>query len=353
MRQRMMKKSFESTNLLMSRDTKSWILKNIDLYTMLYDESLKGVEISADVFNDIEHPPRKFKWKHHFKHFQNAYALHDSRKKSIYYDEEFDILYVVPNNKSDENMKLGGINVTGQVHLLWRYVFLKDELLFGQDSEFNIYKSYIFMPTPQKLRFTFLAVFVQILLTIAICYDLWDGWPFGFEDGAVNHELATKMLSATVFILLSIQTNRTTGLYFRFYEKIGLMFKLPWYLLICDFISNIIISVVITLFSYMFLVQSESYSDLVLNSFALTFVAQIDDMVNTFDSDEEVVITQDLRAFWRTDCVVPRKITYQFGDFGGLLWSPFVILESMWTGAKALRSVFIKQKHATMLDMEI
>ena len=74
-------------------------------------------------------------------------------------------------------------------------------------------------------------------------------------------------------------------------------------------------------------------------------MSEIDDMVNTFDSDEDVVIQADLRAFYRADCVVRRKITYKWREFGRLLWSPFVIFESIWYGFKSLGSVFILQKH--------
>ena len=164
-----------------------------------------------------------------------------------------DVLYALENS-SDDNMVLGGTNVTGEVHLLWRYVYLKNTILAGQDAEFNIYKSYIFDPTPQKLVFTFLAVLVQLTLTIAICWDIWTGYAFGYEDGLNDYEISVQFISVAVFILLSIQTNRTTSLYFKFYEKIGIMFCLPWYLLICDFLSNIVVSIVITLFSYLFLI---------------------------------------------------------------------------------------------------
>ena len=62
--------------------------------------------------------------------------------KSIYYDREFNLLYVIPNDKTDQNMRLGKINVTEQ-HIYYGDMYLKDVLLKGQDSEFNIYKSYI------------------------------------------------------------------------------------------------------------------------------------------------------------------------------------------------------------------
>eukprot|EP00483_Globobulimina_turgida_P013201 UN13225 len=158
------------------------------------------------------------------------------------------------------------------------------------------------------------------------------------------------MLSGGVFVLLSIATNRTTQLYYIFYQRIGLMFSIPWYLLWCDFLSNIFVSITITLVSYLFLIQSESYTDLVLNAFALQFVAEIDDMVNTFDSDEEVVLQADLRAFYNTDCAVPRKISYTWREFIGVLWSPFGIFLSIWTGFKAVSSVFIAQRHKLALD---
>ena len=186
-------------------------------------------------------------------------------------------------------------------------------------------------------------------MTTAICYDIWQVRWWGFGDGVGETETTIKLLAGLIFVLLSIATNRTTSLYYKFYENVGLMFGIPWYLLFCDFISNIVVNITITLFSYLFLCESEDYTDLVLNAFALQFVAEIDDMLNTFDSDEDVVLNADLRAFWKGDCVVPRQITYQWRDFVGVLWAPFGILQSIITGCKSLLSVFINKKHKSVL----
>ena len=64
-----------------------------------------------------------------------------------YYDTDFDLLYYA---KSDA-MHFGGENVTSQVLCIWRFVFLRDILLKGQDSEFNIYRSYYFDPLTDKV----------------------------------------------------------------------------------------------------------------------------------------------------------------------------------------------------------
>ena len=160
LKKRMKEREFSKGEL--TEDTKKWIISNIDLYYSLCMETIRGLQITTDVFTDIDYPPRKFQIDRHFKQFAHLYAIYDVNKSGIYYDQECDVLYAIPNEKSDENMQIGGINVTGQIHLLWRYVYLKDEILAGQDSEFNIYKSYLFEPTPTKLVYTLLAVVVQV-----------------------------------------------------------------------------------------------------------------------------------------------------------------------------------------------
>eukprot|EP01083_Nonionella_stella_P070805 189651_1 len=345
LKQRMTDKGFAREKLC--SDTIDWISSNTPLYQNICESATQCEKLTSDMFSDIDYPPHKYRISGQFKQFASRYAAYDKDKTGIYYDKECDVLYALPN-QNDDNMRLGGLNVTREVHLLWRYVFLKDEILAGQDAEFNIYKSYIFEPSAEKLVFCFIAMTVQLALTSAICYEIFQGVPFGFDDGVEGDELVIKILSGGVFVLLSIGTNRTTKMYLQFYEEIGCMFALPWFILFADFLSNIVIPIVITLVSYLFLATSESFTDLVLNSFALTFVAEIDDMVNTFDSDEEIVLQADLRAFYKTDCAVPRRIIYTWRHLAGVLWSPLGIFQSIRTAFLALKSVFISQKHKAL-----
>lgn len=334
-----------------SSETIQWLESNDNIYVELCESNISGAQLTADSFAMINYPPNKYDFVPHFKEFQNLYG-HKQGKMQIYYDKICKVLYALDGANMD-NIYLGGMDVTNQVHLLWRFVFLKDNVLSGQDSEFNIYKSYIFNPHPLKLMFSFVAILVQLVLTVAMCYDILDGWPF-VEALEKQSEYTASVIyvSILVFILLSISTNRTTSLFFDFYENIGIAFHIPWYFIICDFLSNIVISTTITLFSFLFLLTSESYTDLVLNAFALTFVSEIDDFVNTFESDEDYLLQTDLRAFLKTDCSVPRVIEYKYSDFIQFLWSPFGIFISIWTGIKSFITLFVVKKHRNILKME-
>merc|ERR1711933_546862 len=151
--------------------------------------------------------------------------------------------------------------------------------------------------------------------------------------------------SVLAFCYISYSTNGTAKLFASFYKDIYLVYDIPWFLVFCDFFSNIICAMYICLLSLFFLIQSGSYGDLVLNSFALTFLVEIDDMVNIYDSDEEVVIIQDLREFIKTNCKSPREIHYKGTDFLQVLGSPAMILHTMWIFFQQFYQLFIKRVH--------
>eukprot|EP01084_Bolivina_argentea_P282099 482802_1 len=53
-----------------------------------------------------------------------------------------------------------------------------------------------------------------------------------------------------------------------------------------------------SLCSFFFLIQSETIIDVVLNAFALTFIIELDDMANIFESDEDYVILADMKKWY-------------------------------------------------------
>ena len=61
-------------------------------------------------------------------------------------------------------------------------------------------------------------------------------------------------------------------------------------LMYIDPFSNVLIGTIICLVSFFYLLQSETITDVVLNSFALTFIIELDDMANLFESDENVLL---------------------------------------------------------------
>ena len=135
------------------------------------------------------------KWKKHKRHKYHR-GKHDDAKDDddddkddanyqIYYDPDFDILYF----SEVSSFYFGGENITKQVQLLFRYVYLKEVLLKGQDTEFNIYRSYYMDPSREKVAMGLLALMLQIILTAAISVDVFNDFT---KDGLnPGHPLIT------------------------------------------------------------------------------------------------------------------------------------------------------------------
>ena len=66
-------------------------------------------------------------------------------------------------------------------------------------------------------------------------------------------------------------------------------------IIILDFISNVLIGLLICCLSLPFLMKSETLTDATLNSFALTFILELDDIVNVFQNDTDYLIDQDVK----------------------------------------------------------
>ena len=79
-----------------------------------------------------------------------------------------------------------------------------------------------------------------------------------------------------------------------------------WPIFILDFISNIVVGLVVVFFCFIYLLLSEDISEVILNSFALTFIIELDDFVNLFESDESFLLLQD----W-DNCVISTKTYYR------------------------------------------
>ena len=254
-----------------------------------------------------------------------------------YYDCDFDVLYYA---KADA-MHYGGENVTSQLLCIWRFIFLRDVLLKGQDSEFNIYRSYYLDPLEGKIAMAVLSLGLQIVLTVALSHYVYMRWELIWEQD--DPLIITTSIMAFCFI--SYSTNGTMNLFRRFYKDIGLAYELPLFLLVCDYVSNIVLASYICCLSLFFLLQTQDYEDLVLNSMALTFIIELDDVINIYDSDEEVVIMADLRSFAKTNCESPRKIQYWARDFGGILFAPMLVLYTFWVVVEQFYKLFIKRGH--------
>lgn len=78
--------------------------------------------------------------------------------------------------------------------------------------------------------------------------------------------------------------------------------KISWVIFALDFISNILIGLVVVFFCFIYLLISENISEVILNSFALVFIIELDDFANLFESDEGFLLDAD----WN-NCVISTK----------------------------------------------
>merc|ERR1712039_984019 len=112
------------------------------------------------------------------------------------------------------------------------------------------------------------------------------------------------------FCFLTYTTWNSVSLFSAWYRYLPLGYQVPFTIVFFDYISNVLLEAYICLLSLLFLAQSPDLTELVLNAFALNFIVRIDDIINVFDADEEVVIMADLRAFEANNCEAPRVVNW-------------------------------------------
>lgn len=109
--------------------------------------------------------------------------------------------------------------------------------------------------------------------------------------------------------------------------------------------SNVFCEAYLTLISVIFLAQSPDLTEMVLNAFALNFIVRVDDIINVFDSDEEVMIMQDLRAFDKSNCITPRDIRFRAYDYLAVLLVPMRIFEILYVLVEQLYLLLLTKKY--------
>merc|ERR1719242_1687562 len=321
-----------------------WMDSNKEMVAKMKSNEKLGVGITAEDFSDLSNPPYRMT-KDDYKMFLGNYdqmqhftnASNPEGHFQAYYDTDFDTLYFA---KTDV-MHYGGENVTSQVLCMWRYVFLRDVLLKGQDAEFNIYRSYYLDPQEGKIVLSVLSLALQIALTVSISIAVFNGW----DDIKTQKNPLVIVCSVLAFCFISYSTQGTGRLFRRFYKDIGLAYDLPLFMMLCDYISNVLISWYICCLSLFFLLQTDGLEDLVLNSMALTFIIELDDVINIFDSDEEVVIIADLTKFAETNCESPRKIQYKAKHFVGVLFAPIIVVGNLHLVVEQFYKLFLRKGH--------
>eukprot|EP01083_Nonionella_stella_P230087 813732_1 len=209
--------------------------------------------LTNENFTDMIAPPHRLTEKD-CRFFLISYeALHklfDEDGFKAYYDEELKVLYY-----DDDTPELSmAHDVTIYVLMLWRYVFLHNILLKGQDNEFNIYRSFYFAPDEFKIPMALLALLVQIVLSVGITIHIADNFEYIYER---DLDVFVTICSLFVFGLISMSAYSTATAFVKFYENIYYAYDVPWFFVVCDFISNMVMSSYICAISLFLLMQSE------------------------------------------------------------------------------------------------
>ena len=205
-------------------------------------------------------------------------------------------------------------NITEPLWISHRYHWIINGCLYGQDAEFNIFRSlcfvrYDYVTDPKLATWYFLnsmnlnhliripigilCLALQILLTIGIVMEVVDNWDIDemFENSDTKSMII--IISIFTFSFISYTFVFTVIKFFQFYINMSKVFMISWWIIVFDFISNIIIGFLLCMVSWFYLLQSESIADVVLNSFAMTFILELDDLANLFESDEDKLIEDD------------------------------------------------------------
>ena len=292
----------------------------------------------------------------------DAIYLCSYAKSNIMNTEVYDRMDMMGNNETHTWVRFGPEyhgNITYQLLLAERYWWLKEKCLYGQDNEFNIFRVLCFVPPGCKwqakgLAIGILSVIIQIILTSGIIFEVYRGWDI---DEMFDNDSMIITMSFVVFSFISFIFISTVSKYYQFYNNMAWIIKLSPILRFLDFISNIIIGLIICCVALAYLLQSETVGDVVLNSFALTFIIELDDMANIFDSDEPELIKSDfahleiIMDFTAWDSTSwcygenRRKVEMSwkniFRAIGYCLGSPFAILYAIYYVLKEVIDRFI------------
>eukprot|EP01084_Bolivina_argentea_P259149 437169_1 len=304
----------------------------------------------------------------------SKYNIHDCQ---IYYCDFNKFLYMIGNDTVRQSKAFCGSLFDDQIHVenkdhgdyygqffrnktpyyyqnitefFWinvRYKQLKEKCLYGQDNEFNIFRSLCFSDHEMKvfkLSIGILCLILQVFLTVGIVMEVSDNWDI---DAMFDNDTMIIIISFFVFSFISFSYGFTVYKFMQFYDNMLKINKISLWIIIFDFISNIAVGFVICFVSFAYLLQSPSIGDVVLNAFAITFIIELDDLANLFESDEDELLHTDFCHLKLSRCGNPgphygdydqtirkRRITISFVTIGLslllLLLTPlFIILAAM------------------------
>ena len=184
------------------------------------------------------------------------------------------------------------------LQLAVRRNWIKYQCLYGQDDEFNVFRSICFadsMSKDQRCQIGIIALTLQILMCVGITMDCLEKWldfsPKKFLESMRSFEYADDYILIVIISILTLtfilqRLRRTVESFQQFYTNMDEVFiirRMPTSVITMDFIANIVVGTWMALLTPFFLLQSGDIQPVVLNSFALTFFLELDDMANIFD----------------------------------------------------------------------
>lgn len=190
-----------------------------------------------------------------------------------------------------------------------RHNWIKYQCLYGQEDEYNIFRSLCFAPAlglDQRYHIGFVALTLQILLCTGIIVDSLDKWSNTSFEAIIDliisleyqfEEILIVTISALTFTFILQRLMKTIESFQAFYTNMNEVCIIPKHIIALDFTSNIIVGSAMAIATPFFLLQSEDIQSVVLNSFALTFFIELDDMANIFESDEQYLLKEDANTF--------------------------------------------------------
>ena len=233
---------------------------------------------------------------------KDSYIMYDDRRMELN-------LVKFKSFPQTPDFVVGGYRKPSDVEfeLIVRQNWVKYQCLLGQDDEFNIFRSLCFAPSSsvvERFKIGFVALTLQMLLSIGIAIDtmkMWSNKYSSFEDFVQKIKSFEYQFEDTLIVIISIFTfafilqrlRKTIESFKQFYSNMKEVCIIPKVIIALDFTSNIIVGTFMAIVTPFFLLQSEDIQTVVLNSFALTFFIELDDLANTYESDEPFLLQED------------------------------------------------------------
>eukprot|EP01084_Bolivina_argentea_P092539 166468_1 len=222
-----------------------------------------------------------------------------AKNSATFCGEDFLELFYALDYKDDRDEEYHPFyyqNITEPLYICSRYRWIKDKCLYGQDEEFNVFRGLCFVSPANseeavsKLSVGILCIILQCVLAVGIVYEVYRNWDVSMFD---DPDPMIMIIAVLVFSFISHTYLATVDCFYKFYIHMHYVCYIPWGIIILDFISNILIGLTICMISFFYLLQSDTISDAVLNSFALTFIIELDDIANYFEKDEDALMEAD------------------------------------------------------------